>query len=309
MAYFSDHGEHAYAPILGHNASTFTWKMTRIPLFFSVSEQYLKRYADKFEHLRQHQDDIFTNDRIFDSFLDLADVKSELIDFKYSLCSNGYTPSQKIFAEHVIADDPKLIATNNLAQACRPVIQSDVASLFEGLDAKNQGIKGYEFLIDDFDINSATISVRNETSLDLKVLLNSLTKQDLCYFDLTKLNHQKTQTFIDYLNLHKNTVADYLIRPNLDFINEIHSSYKNVVAFDDLNNLDLNINNISNLVIQADCTAYEKALDLGKDIVLKDTNLKVEDKEFLSKLQQYPKAGLIVVKAETPYNFKEDKDK
>lgn len=89
LLFFSDHSEQLP---FGHGFSIFRHGMTHIPMFFTYSERYAQRYGDKVANLRARYDEFFVNDRIYDLFLDVMDVKSEAYRPELSLANSDFKP-------------------------------------------------------------------------------------------------------------------------------------------------------------------------------------------------------------------------
>lgn len=111
LVYMSDHGESPYTGG-GHNQDRFTWSMARIPLTVWCSQDWRKRYPERFEVLKNNKDKIFTNDLLFDLYMGMADIhfedKSEQFDLSsrnYGLTSDGAAIVQ---GRYHIRDDPGL---------------------------------------------------------------------------------------------------------------------------------------------------------------------------------------------------------
>lgn len=89
LLFFSDHADQ---PPFGHHYSNFHYGMTHIPMFFTFSDRYAQRYGDKVANLRARQAEFFVNDRVYDLFLDVMDVKSDAYRSELSLASADFKP-------------------------------------------------------------------------------------------------------------------------------------------------------------------------------------------------------------------------
>lgn len=89
LLFFSDHADQLP---YGHNFATMRHGMTHIPMFFTFSPQYEQRYGAKVAQLRARSSEFFINDRIYDLFLDLADIKSASYRPELSLASTEFKP-------------------------------------------------------------------------------------------------------------------------------------------------------------------------------------------------------------------------
>lgn len=98
FVYMADHGED---PDLnkGHNSGEFTSQMSMIPLYFSFSDDYIKKHKYKVESLLNNQNQYFTNDLIFDTLLgimgitnnDFYEEQNDLSSKKYKHDENDLT--------------------------------------------------------------------------------------------------------------------------------------------------------------------------------------------------------------------------
>lgn len=79
MVYFSDHGE-GIDEHVGHDINRFNYQMTRIPMFFIMSNSYINKHKDKYNILLKRKESYFTNDLIFNTMLDIMDIHSNEID-------------------------------------------------------------------------------------------------------------------------------------------------------------------------------------------------------------------------------------
>ena len=70
--YFSDHGEDTQK---GHDPANFDFDMARIPLYMHFSPAYIKDHPQRFEELKRAQDDVFTNDLIFNTVLGVMGIQ------------------------------------------------------------------------------------------------------------------------------------------------------------------------------------------------------------------------------------------
>lgn len=90
FVYMPDHGEDVYGKKF-HNASIFTYEMARIPVFTLFSNDYKKKYPEKFNALNANREQVFTSDLLFDLFMGLTDIKSNLYVPKFDLSSPMYS--------------------------------------------------------------------------------------------------------------------------------------------------------------------------------------------------------------------------
>lgn len=89
LLYFSDHADDVVGKV-GHNATNFTYDMTRIPLFIWLSKQYKNRYPEKFQNLTNNQTQLFSNEDIYDTLIGLFDIETDHYQAVNDLSSAQY---------------------------------------------------------------------------------------------------------------------------------------------------------------------------------------------------------------------------
>lgn len=87
IIYVSDHGEDMkYTHGLGH----FTYDMTRIPMWIYLSREYQERFTDVSKSLEKHENDVFTNDLLFDVLCGIMHTPNSSYTEHYDLSSASY---------------------------------------------------------------------------------------------------------------------------------------------------------------------------------------------------------------------------
>jgi len=89
LLYFSDHADDVVSQ-LGHESSNFTYAMTQIPLIMWFSEQYKKRYQDKYSIIEKHKKALFSNDDIYDTLIGVFNINTERYQAVNDLSSSQY---------------------------------------------------------------------------------------------------------------------------------------------------------------------------------------------------------------------------
>lgn len=74
MLYFADHAD-AVKERLGHDSGKFVWPMTHIPMYAGFSEQFMNHNPEIFNALTKAQNEVFTNDLLFNMLLGLMKIK------------------------------------------------------------------------------------------------------------------------------------------------------------------------------------------------------------------------------------------
>ena len=86
--YFADHADDP--EYKSHDASNFTWEMTKVPFYIYFSDDYISQYANKYKILKEHRNKPFTNDMVFDTLLGILDITDEQF----------YVPKNDLSSEH-----------------------------------------------------------------------------------------------------------------------------------------------------------------------------------------------------------------
>lgn len=74
MIFMSDHGEDPEKHI-GHDAISFTYQMSKIPLTIDVSSQFVQRRSDLYQILLSHKESYWTNDLLYNLMANLLGVE------------------------------------------------------------------------------------------------------------------------------------------------------------------------------------------------------------------------------------------
>lgn len=93
MVYFSDHGE-AVLTDNKHIPGKFELDMVQIPVYLYFSDEYKTLNNDKFKFFKERSKVFFTNDLMFDTILNIWNVKTDLYDSKYDILSDEFNVSK-----------------------------------------------------------------------------------------------------------------------------------------------------------------------------------------------------------------------
>lgn len=88
MVYLSDHGENLFddeRELVMHGTLPVSEYEANIPFFISYSDAYRERYPEKVEHIVENRGKNVSSEVLFHSFLDFADIRSEIIVDSLSL--------------------------------------------------------------------------------------------------------------------------------------------------------------------------------------------------------------------------------
>lgn len=212
MVYYSDHGEallydslkeaaqSSKTPAGRHNVAQFSFAMTRVPLIISMSEQFKQRYPHTFKAVFDNQDEIFTNDNLYDLMLELMQVKTEAVNLKLSIASSEYERKDanqvKLLNEKIVGTDPDYLAFAHAhqEQGSKLTIKS-ANSLFKANLAIS---KGYQNLHVDVFLKSNKLYVKalkefDKSFLELTEYVKQLTGKPSLILDLDEKSVGKLQ--------------------------------------------------------------------------------------------------------------------
>jgi hypothetical protein len=88
--YMPDHADDVNAE-LAHMMGFFTYEMTQIPMIGWFSEEYKKKYREKYENLLNNKDKLYSNDMFYDTLVGIFDIKTDRYNSKYDFSSRDYT--------------------------------------------------------------------------------------------------------------------------------------------------------------------------------------------------------------------------
>ena len=87
MVYFSDHGENLQ---ISHNPDVFSFDMVRIPMFIYLSPAYQQALPGRTQTLRDHREEYFTNDMLYDTVCGLLNAPSNRYEPYQDFSSRSY---------------------------------------------------------------------------------------------------------------------------------------------------------------------------------------------------------------------------
>lgn len=163
LLYYSDHGEQILfssyqkakdadptEPYGRHNVAQFKYSMTTIPMIIKLSENYAHKYPQSYQSLKSHRNDIFTNDNLFDLWLDLMQVKSNSINYTLSPANSYYDRGEidniKIIENTKVSEDPSFIIWENSHQSFSPkLIIKEANSTIKASTALMRGVQNLSF--------------------------------------------------------------------------------------------------------------------------------------------------------------------
>jgi glucan phosphoethanolaminetransferase (alkaline phosphatase superfamily) len=88
--YMADHADDINAQ-LAHKIDSFTYEMTQIPMIGWFSEEYRKKYREKYENLLSNKDKLYSNDMLYDTMVGIFNIKTDRYNSKYDFSSKDYT--------------------------------------------------------------------------------------------------------------------------------------------------------------------------------------------------------------------------
>lgn len=255
MLYYSDHGEQIIyssfadakdadpnSPAGRHNVAQFNFAMTRIPLIINLSNSYVQKYPQSFNALKEHQNEIFTNDNLYDLLLDLMQVKSQSINYALSpaneLYDRGNPLSVSLTNNQIVGKDPEYIAWQNAHQSYSDqIIIKGTNSIFK---ANMTLMRGYQNLALDTLLHQGTLYVKSVQKYDSSFLtidqylqslaLEKITADEVSYkpqgkfkfYILVDDQEQPVEGLIEGIKQVKHEGLTYIVN-NLDLYLKLHS--------------------------------------------------------------------------------------
>jgi len=89
LLYLSDHSEDVFSG-KAHNKDVFTYDMIEIPMFFWANENWKKTFSNLWENLSTNNDQVFTNDHVFETLSGVLGIESNAIDAGNDLSSSEF---------------------------------------------------------------------------------------------------------------------------------------------------------------------------------------------------------------------------
>lgn len=154
LLYFSDHADDVIAD-LGHNSGNFSFEMTQIPLLFWLSDSYKTKYADKVFSLRENLSSLFSNDRIYDTFIGLLNIQTDKYKAFNDLTSSSYYMKEDL-AKTLLGEISYLSDSNYRFQQKKNILKLQQSNEFNRIiphrvnsvgklkDIWSDGFRGYE---------------------------------------------------------------------------------------------------------------------------------------------------------------------
>ena len=94
LLYMPDHSEEIIGRF-GHNTDHFVFDMTQIPMIFSATDGYKKRYKDRYDTLIKNKGKLFSNDLLYDTLIGIFGIETDHYNPTYDLSSDKYNLDDK----------------------------------------------------------------------------------------------------------------------------------------------------------------------------------------------------------------------
>ncbi|MBT8398935.1 MAG: sulfatase-like hydrolase/transferase, partial [Rhodothermia bacterium] len=154
LLYFSDHGEDVVGG-RGHNSSTFSYTMTRIPMMVWLSPGYRTIRSEIGSQLAVHQREVFPTDHIFDTMLGIMGIRSVSHQPSHDLTRSEYqfpdSLARSVRGKHAITapENELYIQRRNISniiarQELQRLIPHRLNSLGAVRAALSSGMTGFE---------------------------------------------------------------------------------------------------------------------------------------------------------------------
>lgn len=323
MVYYSDHAEAVHyaglkdeaekTPVGRHNVAQFSYVMSRIPLIVNVSESFKSKYQSSFASMVANKEKIVTNDTLYDFMLDLMQVQSSAINYKFSpanpLFDMGPVDKIKLLANKQVSLDPEYVANvTALEPMAKRLFIRSANALFK---ANGLLAKGYQGLHVD--------TVLNDDQLYVKALAEF--EDDFVTLDqyLKQLAQQEVAVLVSLdSKVGFDTIKYYVSDQRLNFLVSNKEQYQLLLAHDIKNMvLKLSANELDNLSLLANCaqicvdyetfkaqrTLLEPWLaDESKRLFICSDDLNVQELKSVNTIKSLPKQVQVIVKYDNAFN-------
>lgn len=215
MVYFSDHGEDVFEN-LRHESSMFTYDMTQIPLLIWLSPSYQKKYISTIDNLKQNQNKLFCNDKIYDTLIGLSNIKTDFYQKEFDLSSSQYKVDKEnlsllhnkkkynSYDNHYFwqKENFQFLQEEALLNKFLPHRVNSIAKLYEIWEL---GFRSFELNLVFDDKNDGKFYVGHHKGVigsDLESYLNSIefNNIDKIWLDVKNLNSTNYKNIFDELN-------------------------------------------------------------------------------------------------------------
>ena len=217
--YFSDHADDVVGQV-GHNATNFTYNMTRIPLIMWFSEKYKTRYHEKYSALITHKNTLFSNDDIYDTLIGVFNINTDNYQAVNDLASpqyfleehSAYTMHGKIpyagISNYLYQQRKNIIILKGSERALR-VIPHRVNSIGKLMDVWSDGYRAFEVDVlygddgkDHFLVghNHGDMSGMSFEQFIASVPSSEISEIEKIWLDLKNLTQQNYANILERLN-------------------------------------------------------------------------------------------------------------
>lgn len=323
LVYYSDHAEAVHyvglkdakdrkTPVGRHNVAQFSYVMSRIPFIVNVSESFKAKYQDSFASMVANKDKILTNDTLYDFMLDLMQVQSEAINYKFSAANPSFDMGPvdqiKLLENKQVSLDPEYIANvTALEPVAKRLFIKSANALFKanGLLAKGYYGLHVDTVVDDDVLYVKALAKFDDDFLSLEQYLQALTNQNVSV--LVSLDK----------NVSFELIKDYVSDSRVSFMVSSKEQYKLLLA-QGVTNLVLQVSdsdleglalaNYAQISVDLDTfkSKQEQLLpwiaDESKFLFISSDNLSVQEQQSVNSLKSLPERVRAIVKYDNAFN-------
>ena len=323
LVYYSDHAEAVHyvglkddkdrkTPVGRHNVAQFSYVMSRIPFIVNVSESFKAKYQDSFASMVANKDKILTNDTLYDFMLDLMQVQSEAINYKFSAANPSFDMGPvdqiKLLENKQVSLDPEYIANvTALEPVAKRLFIKSANALFKanGLLAKGYYGLHVDTVVDDDVLYVKALAKFDDDFLSLEQYLQALTNQNVSV--LVSLDK----------NVSFELIKDYVSDSRVSFMVSSKEQYKLLLA-QGVTNLVLQVSDsdleglaLANYAqISVDLDAFKSKQEQllpwianeSKFLFISSDNLSVQEQQSVNSLKSLPERVRAIVKYDNAFN-------
>lgn len=323
LVYYSDHAEAVHyvglkdakdrkTPVGRHNVAQFSYVMSRIPFIVNVSESFKAKYQDSFASMVANKDKILTNDTLYDFMLDLMQVQSEAINYKFSAANPSFDMGPvdqiKLLENKQVSLDPEYIANvTALEPVAKRLFIKSANALFKanGLLAKGYYGLHVDTVVDDDVLYVKALAKFDDDFLSLEQYLQALTNQNVSV--LVSLDK----------NVSFELIKDYVSDSRVSFMVSSKEQYKLLLA-QGVTNLVLQVSdsdleglalaNYAQISVDLDTfkSKQEQLLpwiaNESKFLFISSDNLSVQEQQSVNSLKSLPERVRAIVKYDNAFN-------
>jgi len=317
LIYMPDHSEDVLRG-RAHTPAHFTYDMTQIPIIMWFNSKYKNRYKDKYKNLRKHINTLFCNDMLYDTIIDITNIKTKYYNKQNALSNkNYYFPPDKaktLYDKYFYTSDKNFLYWQELNSRLlkqKGIINNLAANNIHSLAMLSQALElGFTKLSSNIKFKDNKIYIYNndinsELTLDKYLnYANSKNKKINFIFLVKDIKPKDIDKFIKKLEQLNNKYSIrnriILVITNKKFLN---NKYNYKFAYDltkrDFDLKELNKLDTKYLFVNNDLNASK--INNSKYIFIKNTKFLLGDRNLVSKIDDKDNKNIKLINYKTIY--------